>query len=186
LNGINIYGFDEQRRLHVVTKARSATFENNEWVLKNVNRSEITENQVVTTHLATLTTSFLLNHDMIDVITIKPESLSVWGLYRYVEYLHDNELNAATYEKVLWSKIVLPFSTGVMVFLAIPFVFGSLRSVGIGQRIMVGTLIGIGFYIFNQIFSYVGVVYEINPSISAIIPTVLFFALGMRMIRRVY
>ncbi len=186
LNGINIYGFDEQRRLRVVTKARSATFENNEWVLKNVNRSEINENQVLTTHLETMTTSFLLNHDMIDVITIKPESLSVWGLYRYVEYLHDNELNAATYEKVLWSKIVLPFSTGVMVFLAIPFVFGSLRSVGIGHRIMVGTLIGIGFYIFNQIFSYVGVVYEINPTISAIIPTVLFFALALRMIRRVY
>ena len=115
-----------------------------------------------------------------------PESLSAWDLSKYVNYLRDNELNSASYEMVLWSKIILPFSTGVMVFLSIPFVFGSLRVVGVGNRIMVGTMVGIGFYIFNQIISYSGLVYEVNPAVSAIIPTVLFFAIAMRMIRRVY
>ena len=127
-----------------------------------------------------------MNHDVIEVISIKPKSLSAWGLYKYVNYLKENELNSSSYEMVLWSKIILPFSTGVMVFLSIPFVFGSLRSVGVGQRILIGTLIGIGFYIINQMFSYVGLVYKVNPALSAILPTVVFFALGIRMLRRIH
>jgi len=172
--------------LRTATSARSATYQDNEWVLEDVKRSDINESQVTTRQIPTMMTSFLMNHEVLDIITIKPQSLSAWGLYKYVNYLHENELNAASYEKVLWSKIILPFSTGVMVFLSIPFVFGSLRAVGVGQRIMVGTLVGIGFYIFNQIFSYVGLVYEVNPVLSAILPTVLFFAIAMRMIRKIY
>jgi len=186
LSRINIYEFDEQRRLRVATSARSATYQDNEWVLEDVDRSDITANQITTTQLSTMVTAFLMNHEVLDVITIKPKSLSAWGLYKYVNYLHENDLNAAGYEMVLWSKIILPFSTGVMVFLSIPFIFGSLRSVGVGQRIMVGTLVGIGFYIFNQIFNYVGLVYEVNPVISAILPTLIFFVFAMRMTRRIY
>jgi lipopolysaccharide export system permease protein len=186
LSRVNIYEFDDQRRLREATSARSASYRNDAWVLKDVKQSIISANQVTTHQLPTMVTSFLMNHDVLEVITIKPKSLSAWGLYKYVNYLNDNELNASSYEMVLWSKIVLPFSTGVMVFLSIPFVFGSLRSVGVGQRILIGTLIGIGFYIFNQIFSYVGLVYKVNPAVSAIIPTIIFFALGMRMLRRVY
>jgi len=186
LSGVSIYEFDNQRRLRVATTARIATYQNDAWVLNDVKQSTINENQITTRQLPTIVTSFLMNHDVVEVITIKPKSLSVWGLYKYVKYLNDNELNASSYEMVLWSKIVLPFSTGVMVFLSIPFVFGSLRSVGVGQRIMVGTLIGIGFYIFNQLFSYVGLVYKVNPALSAILPTILFFMLATRMIRRVY
>jgi len=186
LSRVNIYEFDEQRRLRVATSAKSAIYQDDKWLLQDVNRSEISGNQVTTRQLHTMITSFLMNHEVLDVISIKPESLSAWGLYKYVNYLHENELNAGSYEMVLWSKIILPFSTGVMVFLSIPFVFGSLRSVGVGQRILVGTLVGIGFYIFNQIFSYVGLVYEMNPALSAILPTLLFFGLAMRMIRKVY
>jgi len=186
LSLIRIYEFDEQRRLRVATSANSAIYRDDEWLLQDVARSDISETQVTTQQLSSMMTAFLMNHEVIDIITIKPESLPAWGLYKYVRYLNENNLNAASYEKVLWSKIILPFSTGVMVFLAIPFVFGSLRSVGVGQRILVGALVGIGFYLFNQIFSYVGLVYEINPVFSAVLPTVLFFAIAVRMIRRVY
>lgn len=186
LSLIRIYEFDEQHRLRVATSANSAIYRDGEWLLNDVARSDISETQVTTQQLSSMMTAFLMNHEVIDIITIKPESLSAWGLYKYVRYLKENDLNAASYEKVLWSKIILPFSTGVMVFLAIPFVFGSVRSVGVGQRILVGALVGIGFYLFNQIFSYVGLVYEINPILSAVLPTVLFFAIAVRMIRRVY
>jgi len=186
LSRINIYEFDEQRRLRTAISAKSATYQESEWVLQDVRRSDINENQVTTIQLPSMVTPFLMNHEVLEVITIKPESLSAWGLYKYVSYLRENELNSASYEMVLWSKIILPFSIGVMVFLSIPFVFGSLRVVSVGHRIMVGTLVGIGFYIFNQMFSYVGLVYEVNPVLSAVLPTALFFILAMRMIRRVY
>jgi lipopolysaccharide export system permease protein len=64
-------------------------------------------------------------------------------------------------------------------------VFGPLRSVGIGQRIMVGTLVGIGFHLFNQAFSHVGILYGLNSVFSVMFPTVLFFAVGLWLTSRV-
>jgi lipopolysaccharide export system permease protein len=111
--------------------------------------------------------------------------MSIRGLYQYIDFLKNNGLDAASYQHALWNKVAAPFITGVMVFLAIPFVFGPLRSVGIGHRIFIGGLVGIGFYLINQVFTYVGVVYSVNPVVSAFLPASLAFALGYLMMRRV-
>ena len=121
-----------------------------------------------------------------NVVTVKPNTLSVFGLYEYVRYLKDNGLDAAIYEQALWSKVVAPLVTAVMVFLSIPFVFGPLRSVGVGHRILVGTLAGVGFYIINQMFAYVGLVFGFSPSLSALAPAGLAFLSGYYMLRRLY
>ena len=76
-------------------------------------------------------------------------------------------------------------STAIMTFLAIPFVFGSVRTVGIGQRILTGSLVGIGFYLFNQTFSQIGLVYNFNPVLSALLPISLFFLLSLVLVRKV-
>jgi lipopolysaccharide export system permease protein len=100
--------------------------------------------------------------------------------------LKSNGLDAAIYEHALWAKIVAPLVTGVMVFLAIPFVFGPLRSVGIGHRILVGALAGIGFYLVNQMFSYLGVVFNLDPVLVAVSPAILVFIVAYGMLRRVH
>jgi lipopolysaccharide export system permease protein len=64
-------------------------------------------------------------------------------------------------------------------------VFGPLRSVGVGQRMLIGALVGIGFYLLNQTVSYVGLVYAFNPLLSAVLPTALLLAGAMYMMRRV-
>ena len=72
-----------------------------------------------------------------------------------------------------------------MVFLSIPFIFGPLRSVAIGQRIFVGTLVGISFYLLGQMFGYAGLLYKLPPAVSAALPTALFFFLAVMLVRRV-
>ena len=102
-----------------------------------------------------------------------------------MRYLRDNRQDSAPYELALWGKLMAPLATGVMIFLAIPFVFGPLRSVGMGQRVLVGALVGIGFHIMNQTFQQLGLVYGLSPVLSAVLPTGLFLALGIWMMRRV-
>ena len=56
-----------------------------------------------------------------------------------------------------------------------------------GQRVFIGALIGIVFHICNEIASHLGVVYEIDPSISVTAPTlilivIIFFLLRERKI----
>ncbi|MBN4081905.1 MAG: LPS export ABC transporter permease LptG [Gammaproteobacteria bacterium] len=116
----------------------------------------------------------------------KPEELSAYELFRYVSYLHNNGLQALAYEQTLYSKIVAPLTVAVMVLLAFPFVFGSLRSAGIGHYVFIGACIGIGFHLFNELFRYSGLVYGLPPLFSALAPTALFFVIAIISVRRIF
>ena len=63
--------------------------------------------------------------------------------------------------------------------------FGPLRSSSAGQRLLIGMLIGIGFYVFNSIFMQAGIVFGLNPLISAWLPTLLLVATGIIAVRRI-
>ncbi len=183
---ISIYEFAEQNRLQKVTHARTASYQQNKWQLQDIEYSQINTAGIITQRQPSAEWGSLLSPAVLGVVAVKPDKLSLTGLRKYIGYLHDNNLNADRYELAFWKKIMLPLGTGVMVFLAIPFIFGTLRSVGIGQRIMVGTLLGIAFYLFNQTFGYVGLVYGMNPVASAMLPPALFLGLGLFLMRRVH
>lgn len=183
---VRIYEFDTGRALTRISRAKSATYANGEWHLTRVSRSTIGPDGVTTERLPELTWRSQLKPDLLDIIAIKPDSLSVSGLYRYIRYLRVNGLSSGRYELEFWSKIALPFATCVMVFAALPFVFGPLRSVGVGQRMLIGVLVGIGFYLINQTVSYLGLVYDLNPVLSAVLPTLLLLVGATLMMRRIH
>lgn len=185
LGGIFIYEQGSDHQVSRIVHAQSAAFQKNQWVLENVVSSDLTSKQVTYHRQKKLIWDTKLSPDLLSVVTLHPATMSIHGLYQYINYLNKNGLDAATYEYAMWGKIVAPFVTGVMVFLAIPFVFGPLRSVGVGHRVLVGALVGIGFYLANQMFSYVGIVYNFNPVMSAILPAAFAFIVAYWMLRRV-
>ncbi len=186
LGDISIYQLDEKHRLGEVTHAEQAHYRDEKWVLENIARSTIANDTVITERQPAANWESLLNPDLVGIVAVNPEFLSAWGLYKYNQYLHDNGLSADRYEQAFWKKITSPLATGVMVFLAIPFIFGPLRSVAIGQRVLVGTLVGIGFHVANQGFSFIGLVYGLNPFLTATLPTMVFFGLALFLTRRVF
>lgn len=186
LVGITVYEFDAAHALTRVTTAKSAVFQDGRWHLEQVSRSAIATDGVTTEVLPSLDWQARLKPDLLDIIAIRPSTLSVSGLYRYIRYLQANGLSSGRYENEFWTKVALPFATCVMVFAALPFVFGPLRSVGVGQRVLIGVLVGIGFYLFNQTVGYVGLVYDFNPLLSAVLPTVLLLAGAVYMMRRIH
>ena len=72
-----------------------------------------------------------------------------------------------------------------MVFIAIPFVFGPLPSVGIGHRVLIGALIGVGFHLVNQMFAYLGLVFNLNPFFTAVFPAAVVFVVAVGFLRKV-
>jgi len=186
LGQVFIFERDAANRLVKLVQANSAVYRNKQWVLQRVVSSNISAQGVTSTRVAEAPWQTKLSPDLLNVVTVKPNTLSILGLYEYVNYLHENGLDAVVYEQALWSKVVAPLVTAVMVFLAIPFVFGPLRSVGVGHRILVGTLAGVGFYILNQMFAYMGLVFGFNPLLSALAPAGMAFVAGYFMLRRLH
>lgn len=182
--GVYIYEFDADQRLRVATFARKARYEGGRWMLEDIRQSEIFEHRVVSREIDQAIWEAMFKPGLVDVVAVKPESLSAIGLYRYMGYLRDNELSTARFERALWTKIIYPVATVVMIFFALPMVLGVLRSAGVGQRVLVGSLVGMAFHVINQISGDVGLVYGLSPFLSAVLPTLVFLAIGAAMMRK--
>ncbi len=183
---VNIYQFgDNSDQLRIQTYADSGRYVKDHWQLSNVRQSWLEADGVKTRHIATEDWSTTIAPDTLTVFAVKPEGLSAWHLYRYIEHLKQNKQDTGQYDLALWNKLVFPLTTAVMVILAIPFVFTQLRSSGVGARLMLGLGLGLLFYLANRGFGYFGLLYGLPPGIGAVLPTVLFFALAIVMLRRV-
>ncbi len=184
LGGISIYTFDAQNRLISSTYAAMAHYQGGQWLLDDIQQSLINDAGVTTRHTAHDVWPSLLTPKLLSVVTVQPEDLSARDLYRYINYLRSNQLDAQRFELAFWARMIEPLAGMVMLILAVPFAFGPLRRVGAGQRILVGVLVGLAFYLINKTTGQVGLVYGLNPLFSAALPTLLFFAVGLVLLRR--
>jgi len=171
--GLYIYEFDDLNRLRTSTYAESARYDGRQWVLKDIAQTELDDEGIRERHLPEAAWDSMLKPDLLSMITIDPESLGILSLVRYIGFLHRNSQDTQRYEHALWTKLTYPLATVVMVILAVPMVLRGGRSVTIGQRVLVGALVGLGFHLLNQAAGHLGVVYEMPPFLSAAGPALL-------------
>ena len=185
LRDIYIYEFNEGRELELVTHAAEATFADERWVLKDLRQTHIGHDGVASRELEQASWDSLLNPSLLRAVVVDPGLLSAWTLYQYLNFMQENGLDVPAYEVAFWAKVVAPLATLVMLFLGVPFVFGSLRTVGIGQRLFAGMLLGSVFFLLNRLLAYVAVVYHVNPLLAAALPAIAFMVAGAVFLRRV-
>jgi lipopolysaccharide export system permease protein len=185
LGDIYIFEFDAEHQLRVSTYAREAVYDNNKWTLRGIQQSKISPAGVTNTRSPSAEWGTLLDPGLIDVVVVDPDTLSAISLNRYINYLRNNGQETDSYELSFWLKIMTPISVAVMLLLAVPFVFGPLRSVSIGQRIMVGFMAGLVFHLLSKGFAQLGLVYKVSAFFSASLPLLLFFGIAMILIQRV-
>lgn len=186
LKNIFIFEVDHQHHVTHVLRADRAVFRGKNWVLEDVAHSYLVKGKVIAHHEEQHVWKTELSPELLNVVTVKPNTLSVWGLYQYIDYLESNGLSADQYKQSMWSKLMLPVVAGIMVLLSVSFVFGPLRSVSIASRVLTGTLVGVGYHLFSQMFSYLGLVVKLNPAFTAMMPTLLAMLLAVILLRRVY
>lgn len=185
LSDLTIYQLDENHRLKTQTQAAMATYYNGSWQLAGIMRHRISSEGISSEYIPQAQWQSLLSPALLEVVMVRPDALSIIGLYHYVQYLNDNRLDTSGYAQAMWTKLVDPITTGVMVLLALPFILGPLRSVSLSQRVITGFLVGISFHIINRAFHYVGQIYSLSPIFSAIFPTALFLGITLMWLKRV-
>lgn len=184
--GIHIYRIDGQHHLLSTAEAATAVFNNGIWSLKDLHETRLTPEGATTQNLPSLKWHTYLGPGLLRLFVVDSDSLSARGLYQYIEYLHSNGINADRYIAAFWGRIAQPLSLLVMLLLALPFVFGPFRSATTGQRLVTGMLIGIGFFVFNSIFTQSGVVFGFNPVLTAWLPTVLLAVISGIAVSRIH
>ncbi|HEX7029398.1 MAG TPA: LPS export ABC transporter permease LptG [Gammaproteobacteria bacterium] len=174
LRDVFVYELDDNGELQRMLAADEAHIGSDGWQLRDISITGFTTGGVETRRVERASWETLLSPSLLRLFVVDPDTLSMQGLVRYIGYLERNGLETQRFEQAFWIKLVAPLSVLVMVLLAVPFVFGPMRSVGQGQRVIFGVLIGVGFYVFNLTLAQSGLVFGLNPFVSAWLPTVLF------------
>ena len=185
LNGVSRYQYDENHRLLKESYAEHAIYRDKKWILKGVSESDINEKQIVSKKHAVQVWDIALKPTLLALSAVEPEELSLPKLFRYIWEQKANNLSAGEYELAFWQRLIQPLTTCVMLFIAIPFIFGPLRSSTLGLRLVSGIVVGFSFNILNRFFGPLSMVYQIPVSIGAAIPTILVALLAYLLMRRV-
>jgi len=120
-----------------------------------------------------------ISAEMVSVALLKPERMGTIDLFNYVRHLDANGQTAQRYEIEFWKKVFYPLSCLVMVILALPFAYLHFRSGGIAGYVFAGVMIGISFFLLNNVFGYIGNLRNWMPWLAAATPGMLYMAVSL-------
>lgn len=153
-------------------------FSDGRWLLRDVRRTDFTAKGTVVTQLPESLWEGSLSPEVLRLVMLKANAISIRGLYGLTQYLRANGLDDDSYRLELYRKLVAPFTVMAMMLFAVPFVMGSLRDSGTGQRLLFGILVGVAFYMANEVTANAGQINGWPPLLSAALPTVLLAAIA--------
>lgn len=182
---VTVYRFSDTLLLEQMIHAKQARYNQEDgWQLKHVTVTSYGAERIDVVSLDTTEWRSSLTPDKLGIVAVKPEALSIRGLNEYVSYLDNNRQDASRYELAFWRKLFQPLSVAVMVLMALSFIFGPLRSVSMGARVIMGVLVGFSFFISNEVFGPLSLVYQLPPILGAVLPSVLFAGIAAFLLRR--
>ncbi len=182
LKGVKIFEFDGMQRMSAFSYAERGRFlGEGEWELERVVRTELHQNEVRVLSQQRLLWQSAMSPEMLTILFVAPERMSVFSLYQYLRHLTGNQQKTERYEIAFWKKILYPFAVLVMMALALPFAYMHVRAGGVGVRVFAGVMLGILFNMLNTLFSHLGLLQNWQPFISALLPNAAFLLIALAM-----
>lgn len=182
LQGVRIYEFDKNQVLRSISEAAEGEYlPPDKWRLTGVVQTVIGQDRATVRRLPEAEWRSALNPDILGVLLVVPERMSVANLYRYIRHLKENQVKTQRYEIALWKKLIYPLAALVMMALAVPFAYLQDRMGAVSVKVFAGIMLGIAFHMLNGLFSNLGIINSWPPFFSAITPSALFLvaAAGM-------
>ena len=133
----------------------------------------------IMTREPTLEVRTALTADRLIARILTPEMMSASDLIEYIAYLQANELQTDRQMVALWRKIAYPFTLLVMMTIAAPVSFMQTRRGGVGTKVFAGILIGVGFFMANQMALNIGTLSKWAPWVTALGPNIIALAIAL-------
>lgn len=182
LERIRLFEFDLDGRLLATTQAERghivAHGQDMHWALEQV-QQRVFDTRSTTAHIATHTLPRYVwpthvSAEMVSVALLQPDRMRTLDLFTYIQHLQTNNQTAQRYEIEFWRKVFYPLSCLVMVVLALPFAYLHFRSGGVAGYVFAGVMIGISFFLLNNVFGYIGNLRLWQPWLAAAAPSLLY------------
>ena len=176
----------EHPRLQSVTHAQKAVYvTSDQWRLDTINQSIISTSQMQSTTQNEQMWQTHIAPDLMQIAVVSPDNLSLMDLSSYISFLKINQQKSQSFQIAFWGRVFNPLVTFVMLLVATPFVISVKRGINVGGRMMIGIVIGMGVNIIDHIFSYIGLIYDMNPLVITLLPSVLVATVSIYALKRV-
>lgn len=192
LNGISVYVFNPEQQLQAFIEAQTGYFTPSALHLDNVSQSIISPHAedaldslsaplplIRLESLPSLQLDTTLSAERLLARILTPERMAITDLVDYISYLEQNQLQTERQSVALWRKIAYPFTLLVMITIAAPISFVQTRHGSMGSKVFIGILLGVGFFMANQLALNLGMLGQWRPWITALLPTLLALAFAL-------
>ncbi|MBZ5791318.1 LPS export ABC transporter permease LptG [Burkholderia sp. D-99] len=195
ISNVRIYEFDSKFQLQNVRIAQTGRYEPpGHWLLKGVTETELTPikpisgqpadalNPVYRSQQVSLPEYRLrsdLTPQILSVLLVSPERMSIINLFRYIQHLRENQQDTQRYDIALWRKLLYPFAVFVMLVLSLPFAYLHTRAGVVGVKVFGGIMLGMSFQLLNTLFSHIGTLSAWPAPLTAATPGLIYLALGL-------
>jgi lipopolysaccharide export system permease protein len=190
IKNIRMYEFDDTYRLISIRSAVSGRFDQTgTWMLDNVTETRFKESksadplnpvysaQTFVHPIISLNSE--VTPQILSVLLVSPEKMSIFSLGRFIAHLIDNKQDAQRHSIAFWKKVIYPFTIFVMLALALPFAYLKVRAGSVGIKVFGGIMLGMSFQLFNSLFSNVGLLGSWPTLLTALTPPLLYFILAI-------
>jgi lipopolysaccharide export system permease protein len=171
--GVSLFQLDGPTRLRSIERAeRISVADPGRWSLHNVATTRFDDDHIESELQSGIMMRSTVNPEFLGLAATDPQMLTLRGLAAYIDHLRRNSLDTASYEIGYWSRIARLFAVVVVSLLALPFVFGPLRTTGAGTRTVVGVMLGVVFFLITRTIENGGQLFGLNPALVGWLPTV--------------
>ncbi len=191
IEGVTHYYYDDERNLTRSLFAKRAVFHdvsetNRYWLMEGVTLTEFdAKRQVRTSNRTSLRWDTGLEPEFLSAEQlVQPDKMSIAELSSKIGYMQAQGLNSTKFELGYWRKLLQPFATLALVFVAISFIFGPLREATMGMRVVSGLVIGIVFKFVQDLLAPASIVFGFSAAIATILPILVCFVAGYLLLRR--
>ena len=178
LQNVYQFRFDATHHLQLARKMGGIDYNNGIWQAKDVDETLFDAERTVARHIPVMNWDVPLNPRVFSLMNNEPDEMTLHELRQYLRVQKITHHTALNFELDFWQRIFQPITTMVMMLLAIPFIFGPLRTSTMGSKLLVGAMVGFGFHILNRFLGPMSQVLQWPPILAAIGPTCVFALLG--------
>lgn len=183
--GMLVFELSPQHRLVSIGHADYARAgPHGRWLLYGYRQSQFKADRVLASAQQQHTLATHVTAGFLNLVSALPQNLPARALWTVMQYDRANSLDARAYVFAFWSRIARTLAIVFAALLAIPFVLGSLRSAAQGSRMLIGLLLGLGFFFLQRMIESGTVVFHLNPVLLAWLPTALLAAVTLALLAR--
>jgi lipopolysaccharide export system permease protein len=149
------------------------------WNLLDLAETRFTAEGTQTRRAREAAENFGFGSELLEFAEEREDGLELAVLGERIRRFQARGLDASRLLAAYWGRIASSVSVVLMTMLALPFVLGSLRSAGAGARMVIGLVIGLGYYVLGELSANTGQVFALDPVVAAWAPSSVLLIITM-------